>query len=403
MKSARLIIEEIWNSQLENLPKGDKGPAVVFQKKHAEVVVEYKACRRCVLIDYMPEVKLIPDKLYGIEGHAILSNIDEERIAPERFLYEEFIELQDSALLTNRFLPFTNEAHSGFYALDKDHRDVWKKRYELDALKDGPYKLVAYTMYEIPAWCKSCIYGHSSLIALHGQFGLTRQGNVPTLILSSDSSMLIVTMNRMPPDENPIISLEGEDRLQFDGYIEASYSWTRLVPRKDSKKMPTKGLANPVKRAAMQAAQNAAPTMVHEPIQQPAEEPQIEDVKPEQAAEIAAQAEEPAGETDRAGYTAPPASQVNTEPGPDQSIKSTVRSRRVKQAAQDSDMLKNMDALSEYLGSPVPDTMTVQQIEEELRHCRDLGVALTRRMTNLGLAGTSAGSKLINAVKSLVN
>ena len=393
MKSARSIIEEIWNYQLENLPKGDKGPVVIFQTLYNDNRVEYRACRRCVLIDYQPETELIPNKKYGVEGHTIIEEIDDSRLSPERFLHEEFLNLSDSALLTNRFLPFKNDTHSGLYALEKDHRDCWKKRYELDALKDGPFSLIGLTLYEVPAWCKSCIYGYSSLVALHGQFGLTRNGNVPTLILSSDTSLLIVTLNRIPLDENPTIILEGDEKLQFDGFIEEPHVWSRLIPKKENKKKMSKGLPNPTKRAVPAAAPATEPetveavpqnpVMVHAPVTPPpAPEPQVEEVQPEQAKEIAQEA---------------PAAVDPVAPE-----KEKPRRRNNKVAAQDSDMLKTMDALAEYLGCPVPDTMTVPQIEEELRHCRELGLALTRRMANLGLAGTTASSKLIGTIRGLV-
>ena len=393
MKSARSIIEEIWNYQLENLPKGDKGPAVIFQTNYNDQRTEYRACRRCVMIDYSPIAQLNPTELYAVPEHTLITEIDEQRIAPERFLHEEFLNLADSALLTNRFLPFKNESHAGLYALDKDNRDCWKKRYELDALKEGPFSLIGLNLYEIPAWCKSCIYGHSSLVALHAQFGLTRNGNVPTLLLSSDSSLLIVTLNRVPMDENPIIILEGDEKLQFDGYIEKAYAWSRLIPKKENKKKMSKGLPNPTKRAVPAAAPAVEPetveavpqnpVMVHAPVTPPpAPEPQVEEVQPEQAKEIAQEA---------------PAAVDPVAPE-----KEKPRRRNNKVAAQDSDMLKTMDALAEYLGCPVPDTMTVPQIEEELRHCRELGLALTRRMANLGLAGTTASSKLIGTIRGLV-
>ena len=397
MKSARSIIEEIWNYQLENLPKGDKGPAVIFQTNYNDHRTEYRACRRCVMIDYSPISQLNPTELYAIPEHTKITEIDEQRIAPERFLHEEFLNLEDSALLTNRFLPFVNEAHAGLYALEKDHRDCWRKRYELDALREGPFSLIELNLYEVPAWCKSCIYGHSSLVALHGQFGLTRNGNVPTLLLSSDTSLLIVTLNRVPPDENPTIILEGDEKLQFDGYIEKAHAWSRLIPKKENKKKMGKGLPNPVKRAAAAAAianepehVPQTPVMVHEPVSAPpAAEPQVEDVQPEQAQEIAQQAPVVETPVDPAQETPPPE-------------KEKPRRRTNKVAAQDSDMLKTMDTLAEYLGCPVPDTMTVPQIEEEIRHCRELGLALTRRMANLGLAGTTASSKLIGTIRGLV-
>lgn len=391
MIPSKEILEQIWKGQLSSLDKNN--PVVRFQRRVPDAAwpTEYRVCKRCVLIDYSPSEKLEENKLYSCGEHPLLANIDEQRVLPCNLLHNEFIELHDSALLTNWFLPYKDEQHAGMYAMDQNKKGEFFKRMELEATKDGPFRLVGLSLYSIPAWCKEAIYGHSSLVALHGQLGLTKSSYVPTILLSSESSTLIVTLLRTGPDEDPTIILQDNEKLRFDGLIEASKTFARLVQRKEKTKM-SKGLTNPVRRsmaipsvapaAAPVPAQAPAPAVpapeqpVEPPVQTttaPAQEPQVEEVQTEAAEQIASEAPE-----------------------------TPKTRRRVKQATQDSNMLSSMEELTAYLGAPVPDTMSVAQIEDEVRHLRDLGIALARRQCNLCLAGAAAGSKIMSQLKSII-
>lgn len=395
MIPAREILEQIWATQLAYL--SESSPAVKFQRSYKGLVTEYRVCKRCVYIDYAPKEQLDPTKLYPYEGRPLLSTVDETRVHPDNFLQYEFLELNDAALLTNWFLPFKDDNHAGMYALDLNKKGEYCKRMTLDATKDGPFRLVALSLYSVPAWCKEAIYGRSSIVALHGQLGLTKPANVPTLLLSSESSTLIITLTRTGKDEDPTIILEGDEKLHFDGLIEATASFARLVPRKEKSKMPAKGLANPVHRS-MGLPKAAAPVEPPAPVQEPAP---AEEQLPDPPASIPAEEIEVPTAEEQVEEVQPEQSEQIAQAAPE--VPKVTRSRKVKAATQDSNMLAMMEELSAYLGSPVPDTMSVSQLEEEMRHCRELGIALSRRLCNLGLAGTAASNKIVSSLRALVN
>ena len=47
--------------------------------------------------------------------------------------------------------------------------------------------------------------------------------------------------------------------------------------------------------------------------------------------------------------------------------------------------------------------MNMDEIDEEVRKCRDLGVALSRRMANLYTAGMQIPKKKLAAVSAILN
>jgi hypothetical protein len=109
------------------------------------------------------------------------------------------------------------------------------------------------------------------------------------------------------------------------------------------------------------------------------------------------------GETTKDGYTAPPASQINTEPGPDAPVdKKHTRVRKTPAAASPAKS-KALEDVIAYLGCPVADNMSQEDIDEEVRKCRDLGIVVARRIANLYAAGTKNYAKKLAAVRDALS
>lgn len=106
---------------------------------------------------------------------------------------------------------------------------------------------------------------------------------------------------------------------------------------------------------------------------------------------------EPMGETTKDGYTAPPASQINTEPGPD----APAEKRRTRKAAPVVPVGFDFAPVIEYTGSALPEDLTADQIEAEARSLRDLGINIQRRQANLLFAMRKCGSASDAKLKAL--
>jgi hypothetical protein len=245
---------------------------------------------------------------------------------------------------------------------------------------------------------------NSSLTALNARIGKMRTGPVLVLLLSCDTALLVVTLSKIPQNKpqnsNIFMSMDLSEHYRLDGLREDGVFYTRLVKGRNN----LKGLANPVKRKEEAPAEVVHVPEETPPIQDaPAAEPQVEEVQPEQAEEIAEQAPEPMGEIDRNGYTAPPASQISAERSADlgDAPKKRTRTKRVA-VAPSANASKLIDDLIAYLGSPVADSMTSDQMQEEVRKLRDLGVVLARRQSNLFTAATASEKKLRDVLRGVL-
>ena len=127
-----------------------------------------------------------------------------------------------------------------------------------------------------------------------------------------------------------------------------------------------------------------------------AKERQVEEIQPEQAQQIAAEAPPPI-----VNASAP---EVKPEESvqPPQEEEKRKRIRKAPTAATPANAKALEDTIA-YLGSPVADTMALEDIEEEIRKCRDLGVVLARRMANLYAAGTLIPKRKLAAVSAILN
>ena len=78
------------------------------------------------------------------------------------------------------------------------------------------------------------------------------------------------------------------------------------------------------------------------------------------------------------------------------------RVRKAPAAATPANAKALEDVLA-YLGCPVAENMPQEEIDEEIRKCRDLGIVISRRMANLYAAGTKNYAKKLAAVRDALS
>ena len=126
------------------------------------------------------------------------------------------------------------------------------------------------------------------------------------------------------------------------------------------------------------------------------QEPEAPAVEPE--------AEEPAGEMDKDGYTAPAVLQDGaTEPdrGDMTQAEAAALKKRTRKAAPVVPVGFDFAPVIEYTGSALPEDLTADQIEAEARSLRDLGINIQRRQANLLFAMRKTGSASDAKLKAL--
>lgn len=407
------LLSRLWEALIAS--KDESYPACRFQEQYQEGRADYRVCRMCVYIDYKPSGRPLKDgKLYPIVGHKLLPLDPMNKVHPENFLCEEGLALNSDNYLHYVFIPCNNmkDREVGLMAFEEaDDKLMYKGT--LPYSPSGSFHFVGLAAYRIS---KDIIHeiekAEIPFTQLHPRICKVRSGTVLALQLMSESRTIIATLNRLnQQDELNDNIYFGKDspRYKLDGFRNDSGTYYQLV---EAIEVTMRGLKNPVKKLQEQET----------PV-----EPQIEDIQPEQAEEIAAQApsvdvlteresreiieaenaacvpveEEPMGETTKDGYTAPPASQINTEPSPDAPVdKKHTRVRRQPTAAGPA-KLKQMDELIEYLGSPVGD-MKQEDINEEIKKIRDLIIVSGRRMANLHSAHAAGEKKRLDSLRAII-
>ena len=192
------------------------------------------------------------------------------------------------------------------------------------------------------------------------------------------------------------------EQYRLDGWDNETRAYSRLIKVVDK---TMRGLANPTKAA--KAAQAPAEPVAAAPVPQP--EPQVEDIQPEQAEEIAEQAVDPAE------YVAEPMVEKEKEREPEEGLDDPKgqnppeaekpKHTRVRKApaASSPANVKALEDVIAYLGCPVAENMSQEDIDEEVRKCRDLGIVVARRIANLYVAGTKNYAKKLAAVRDALS
>lgn len=264
----------------------------------------------------------------------------------------------------------------------------------------------------------------------------------PILVVQADMATLTCTLRAVPEPLYPYIGYNGHFYM-LDGWKTAKYKLPtfsrirKLKPKELKMKLPSplpKPAAPPAVAPVEQPGEpldmnvgTVVPKDEVPPVKPltrtrkaatppppPAEEPQVEDFEvakdimdtaaeaAETVVEAVAEAEEPMGETTKDGYTAPPASKINTEPGPD----APAEKKRTRKAAPVVPVGFDFGPVLEYTGSALPEDLSAEQIESEIRSLRDLGVNVNRRMANLTFAMrkcNSASDAKLKALAELLN
>lgn len=394
------LLRQLWDIEASRTTNGN---ACRLQLQTESGPTEFLVCSKAVLMDYAPSKTLEAGKLYTVNKLPLKKLEDISRIYPENMLCEESLNITKDAYIEDCFMPLNNWHEIGMGVFSKDDEKVVLEAV-LPYLKSGSFQFAGLALHYIPDEVRWEINKNSSLTALNARIGKMRTGPVLVLLLSCDTALLVVTLSKIPqnkPQNSNIFMSRGlSEHYRLDGLREDGVFYTRLVKGRNN----LKGLANPVKRKEEAPAEVVHVPEETPPIQDaPAAEPQVEEVQPEQADEIAEQAPEPVGETDRNGYTAPPASQINAERSAelDDAPKKRTRTKRVA-VAPSANASKLIDDLIAYLGSPVADSMTSDQMQEEVRKLRDLGVVLARRQSNLFTAATASEKKLRDVLRGVL-
>jgi len=397
------LLKQLWKAELDAGDAPAKNTACRFQTMVIDSIVETWVCPRAVYWDYAPKERLEQDKLLPMGDYPMSKLADPQRVYQENMCYMGAIPLSDSQYLGCMFL---NDG------LEKDSLSVYdlngQTGYWRCALPWGDetsFQWVRKVLYYIPDPVKDLVWDTVTLREVNAR--LVRLKAVPdiAIMFSSSTSNLLVTMASLQPHDlvyEQLFIHEVQHRL--DGYDSETKAFSRLIEVRD-KTMPMRGLANPTKAAAAAKAEAtalaeqyerqqeidkqsaAAKQAEQEVVQQQQPEPQVEDVQPEQAEVIAQQA---------------PEAPVAAEQPEEEETKKRTRVRKAPTAATPANAKALEDTIA-YLGSPVADSMTMEEIDEEIRKCRDLGIVLSRRMANLYTAGMQIPKKKLAAVSAILN
>lgn len=391
---SKILLNQLWD--IQSYRNDRKEPACRFQLVTGDARIEYHVCSSSVLLDYTPASKLELGKLYTI-NHLPLKKLDDfARVNPDVFLSDDYVSLEDDVMLTDYFLPLNNkegECGMGVFTIQGEEKAVLKN--VLTYPRSSSFQFAGLSFFHIPEAVQTEINNNSSMKALHANIRKVRSGPTLAVVLSCDTGMLVVTLARVrnttAVNENIYLDDSCSERFRLDGYREDLGVFSRLV--KVKKEMKT--LANPMQRKTAvpvqppAAAPEPAPAPAPEPVSPaPAAEPQVEEVKPEQAEQIAARAPE-----------APKKEEVPAAPA--EEPKKRIRAKRQPVTATIGSV-KSIDELIAYLGTPIPDGMTTEAMQEEVRKLRDLGVVVARRQSNLYTAATAAEKKLRDTLRGVL-
>ena len=393
----KALLRQLWEIQARNRNGGTK-PACKLQLLSPAGPIEYLVCPSALMLDYRPAPIKEIGTLFPIDGLPLKKLDDISKINPDVFLSEESLVINRELTLTDHFVPLKNKNGEHGLGLFDAIDDKLILKDILPFSKDGCFQFAGLAIFNIPAEVLTEINNNSSIIGLHGRICKVRTNPWMAVVLSCDTGMLVVTLQKTKPtnpeNENIYFDKECQERYRLDGYQDEGGFFTRLV--KANKQMPVKGLACPVQRNKPTEAAAA-------PVTPPTPEPQVEEVQPAQAEEIAQAAPEaqPVQEAVQSGVEPDPAETQETP-------KKRTRTPRKQQVPKDYDgpffglNTKAIDDLIAYLASPVPEQMSVEGMQEESRKLRDLGVVLARRQSNLLVAATASEKKLRDVLKGVL-
>ena len=355
-------------------------------------MTEISVCSRSVLYDYAPQDKLELNKYYAVDDFPLKTLEDQEKVLAENMFYSGSIPLEDNRLLDAYFLndgPYkAREELSAFSvngtAIYYNQGLSWKGM--------SQFMWVRSLLYAIPEEVQDIIGSAATLKELNAQLVRLKATPDLALLLGSTTAWLLVTLARIRPHEevNEHIFIKGI-QYKLDGWDRDNGSFSRCVEAVDRTISGMgRGLANPTKKAAEQAVAAAPPVQeVTEQTDTIETQAQVEEIQPEQAEEIVEQVPD---------VTESPAEPEQVE----EEVKKRTRTRKAPTAVTTASA-KALDDVIAYLGSPVADSMTMEEIDEEIRKARDLGVVLARRMANLYAAGTLIPKRKLAAVRDAVN
>lgn len=388
------LLKAIWEEEARHCPQPS---ACRFQTHMIDSRVEIRACPRSVYYDYSPVDKLELDKHYTVDDLPLKEIADPEKVLAENMFYPGAINLKSNSLLEACFL------NDGPCKANQELA-IFERRGTAGYYKGGVpwgeatyFQWVRKVLFYIPNEVRWKVQGTVTLSELNAQLVRLKATPDLALLLGSATSWLLVTMARIQQHEpiNEQLYIDDE-QYRLDGWDNETRAYSRLIKVVDKN---MRGLANPTKAA--KAAQ--APAEPVAAVTAPQPEPQVEDVQLEQAEEIAEQAVDTAVQL--ADTVAEAISEVEdpaeTIPPEAEKPKHT-RVRKVPAAATPANVKAIEDVLA-YLGCPVADNMSQEDIDEEIRKCRDLGIVISRRMANLYAAGTKNYAKKLAAVRDALS
>lgn len=408
---AKELLQQLWKTEAGLT---DNGNACRFQLQTEAGPIEYTICSKAVMLDYAPEKPLEPGKLFKVDDYPIKKLDDITKVTPEVMLCEESLTIHKDEDIDRYFLPLNNWQEVGLGVFDRQDDKVVLNSV-MPYLKTGSFQFAGLALHFIPDQVRWEINKNGSLTQLNARIGKMRTGPVIVLLLSCDTAMLIVTMSKLQPKElaNSNIFLDKDCSVAYrlDGLREGSVYYSRLVKGRNT----LKGLANPVAR------NKAAETPAPEPCGSPGDSVTVEELKQikkplpeargasevvnlghEQIARgLAQEAQVEEVQPDQADAIAEAAPEVISTPAPAEEPKKRTRTKRVA-VAPSANASKLIDDLITYLGTPVADAMTTEQMQEEVRKLRDLGVVLARRQSNLFTAATASEKKLRDVLRGVL-
>ena len=403
------LLRQLWKIEADDT---SNGTACRFQLHSESGPTEYTVCSKAVLLDYAPAKTREPGKLFKIAGYELKKLDDASKVTPEVMLCEESLTIQNDDDLERFFLPLNNWQEIGLGVFDKVG-DQMVLRSVMPYLKSGSFQFAGLAIHHIPDRVRWEIAKNSSLTQLNARIGKMRTGPVLLLLLSCDTAMLIVTLSKIQPKEpeNSNISMGTDKVYRLDGVREGGAFFTRLVKGRTN----LKGLANPVAR------NKAAEVPPPEPCGSPGDSVTVEELKQikkplpeargasevlqlgrEQIARgLAQEAQVEEVQPEQADAIAEAAPEAISTSAPAEEPKKRTRTKRVA-VAPSANASKLIDDLITYLGTPVADAMTTEQMQEEVRKLRDLGVVLARRQSNLFTAATASEKKLRDVLRGVL-
>lgn len=383
------LLKQIWKAEAKDTSNNS---ACRFQTDFGSRT-ETWVCSRALLYDYDPKEKLELDRQFTVDDLPMKKLEDPERTYAENMFYPGEIILDDYSLLECMFLNDGLAAHGkAISAYDLNGQTGYYKC-SLPWKNETSFQWVRKLLYYIPTPVQDMVRDRVTLRELDACLVRLKATPDLALLFRAGYTVLLVTMSRMQPHDlvNEQLFV---DQIQYrlDGWDSETKAFSRLVEVRRHN-MPMRGLANPTKAAAATTAvppvqPPAAPPEI--PQQEPTA-PQVEEVQPEQAEQIAEQAPDPIQEPVE-----------ETTPAAEEETKKRTRMRKAPTAATPANA-KALDEVIAYLGSPPADSMTQDEIDEEIRKCRDLGIVLARRMANLYAAGTLIPKKKLAAVRDVLN